>query len=104
MGANGAQEARLSPFTAEWWQFVTNEEAVEARLAGTISPDQALVTLARTLAQRIDSGVEDKSLAGLARELRATLQALTSNERPADPYDEFFAGLSAPVLDAPRPQ
>lgn len=84
--------------------MVTNEEAVRSRIEAIANPDVALVTLAFTLAQRIDSGVEDKSLAGLARELRATMQALSAHDRPVDPLDELFAGLSAPVLDPQGPQ
>lgn len=78
---------------------MTNEEAVRQLIASIGTPNPTLETLALTLAQRIDAGVEDKSLAPLARELRATVEALTARDRPVDPFAEFFADLSPQVRD-----
>jgi len=57
---------------------------------------EALAEVAYTLAARLDAGVEDKALPGVARELRSHLVELARLGVPDD--DGFEAGLSRPAL------
>lgn len=60
---------------------------------------EGLVATAAVLAQALDDGA-GLATAAVARELRATLTALTETSRGEDDgFDALVAGLSAPVRD-----
>lgn len=68
-----------------------------------LSPEDAVrAAVAVDLATRVDSGeVDDRFIAGLCRELRATVGDL-SGGADVDAFAELAARLSAPVVDAPN--
>lgn len=73
------------------------EGKVRADLEALVSSHpmgEALAEMALELARKIDAGVEDKSLAGISRELRANLVELSRLAVEAD--DDLSADLSKP--------
>ena len=70
------------------------------RRADAINPDrEALCELALTLARTLDDGA-GMAVAAVARELRATLDALVRSEAPIDDdISRFITALSTPIRD-----
>lgn len=60
---------------------------------------KVLAEMARNLADRLDGGVEDRYAAGVAKELRSTVDALDAAGGTADAFDELAKRLSAKVGD-----
>lgn len=98
-------------------KVLTNEDRVTSYLAvlrkrGELDElFETLGTLALTLARRLDAGdVDDKAIAGVAKELRATLAQLSSKEIDGDKdtiifgADIIVARLPAAVRNAPKPR
>lgn len=63
---------------------------------------EVLIASARELALTLDQG-DSKSLASVARELRATLAELAKDRGDDGDDDDWQAGLSSPVRDTPEP-
>jgi len=63
---------------------------------------RVLGLLAQSLADRIGStiGVEDRYLAGVAKELRQTLEALATEGAQGDAFDELAKQLRAQMVNA----
>lgn len=75
-------------------------EAVARFVDALDDPDPALVHLARTLAADLDhrDEVERPNVAGIAKELRATLAELrAAHDRHDDPAVDLAASMSTPV-------
>jgi hypothetical protein len=86
-------------------QYATVAEAVEADLDALMTPHpmaEGLRALALELAGRVHD-CEEKTLASLARELRATLDSLASYRTGGDDDTDGDIDLSAEVLDPPFP-
>lgn len=84
-------------------QYATVVAAVRADLDALLTPHpmaEGLRALALELAGRVDV-CEEKSLATLARELRATLDSLASYRAGGDDDADGDIDLSAEVLDPP---
>lgn len=84
-------------------RHLTVRGAVESDLDALITPHpmaEGLRALALELAGRLET-CEEKSLATLARELRATLDSLASYSGGGDDDDDAGIDLSAEVLDPP---
>lgn len=81
---------------------LTNTDRVE-RLISTLDLDErgdAFAGVALTLAGYLDEGA-GMATAAVARELRATVEALTSDG--GDAADDVLAGLSTPVRHPAKP-
>ena len=63
---------------------------------------EVLAGLALDLAKRIDDGVEDRYLASVAKELRATVDALTTEASASDAFERLERALSATVGNAKK--
>ena len=61
---------------------------------------KVLADLARNLADRIDGDCEDRYAAGVAKEFRATVEALDAMGDTTDAFDELAKRLSAKVGDS----
>ena len=72
------------------------EEMLDKRPPTTES-GQVMAELARNLADRLDGDCEDRYAAGVAKELRTTVDALDSSGGTADAFDELAKRLSAKV-------
>jgi hypothetical protein len=82
---------------------VTNADRVTALVASLDTDEHgvALAGIALTLAEALDAGA-GLATAAVARELRATLEALTDDG--SDEAEDVLAGLSAPVRDISKPR
>jgi hypothetical protein len=78
----------------------TATKAEIAALSGSVSP--ALAATALHLARHLDHGA-GLATAATARELRATIAALTAGGGEEDGTQELLERLSAPVLYGPQP-
>jgi hypothetical protein len=88
-----------SPFTVG-----TYEKTVRADVEHLVTAHpmgESLAEGAYILARRIDQGVEDKSLAGVHKELRETLVELARLSVPPEGGDDDL--LSTPVRDSEEP-
>ena len=65
----------------------------------TTERGEVLANLARDLADRLDGGCDDRVAGGIAREFRATVDALDNSGGTADAFDELAKRLSAKVGD-----
>ena len=62
---------------------------------------RVLADLAEVLAGRLDDGCDDRYAAGVAKELRSTVDALEAAGGVSDAFDELAQRLSATVGDTP---
>lgn len=86
------QRRRRGPVEMAVWRSLRDAERVSPA-------HDSLAASALVLARSLDVAEAGRDLAALARELRATMEALTASGGGGDGFDAIVARLSAPVGD-----